>query len=39
MGPSRAGGVLGVHRDTVRSRRDEALDRIAEGENRRRIAA
>ena len=39
MGPSRAGGVLGVHRDTVRSRRDEALDRIVEGENRRRIAA
>lgn len=30
MGPKRAGDVLGVHRDTVRARRDEALDRIAE---------
>ena len=31
MGPKRAGAILGVHRDTVRTRRDEALDRIAEG--------
>lgn len=31
MGPKRAGAILGIHRDTVRTRRDEALDRIAEG--------
>ena len=31
MGPQRAGGILGVHRDTVRARRDAALDLIAEG--------
>jgi hypothetical protein len=30
MGPKRAGAILGVHRDTVRARRDEALDRIAD---------
>ena len=33
MGPTRAGDILGVHRDTVRARRDEALDRIAEAVN------
>ena len=31
LGPRRAGGILGVHRDTVRARRDEALDRIVTG--------
>lgn len=30
MGPRRAGHILGTHRDTVRARRDEALDRIAD---------
>ena len=30
MGPRRAGGILGVHRDTVRARRDEGLDRMVE---------
>jgi DNA-directed RNA polymerase specialized sigma24 family protein len=30
MGPRRAGHILGIHRDTVRARRDEALDRMAE---------
>ena len=39
MGPSRAAGILGVHRDTVRNRRDDALDRIVDGESRRRQAA
>jgi hypothetical protein len=39
MGPSRAGALLGIHRDTVRNRRDEALDLMAEGERRRRRAA
>jgi len=39
MGPSRAGSLLGVHRDTVRHRRDEALDLMAAGERRRRCAA
>jgi hypothetical protein len=39
MGPSRAGSLLGIHRDTVRNRRDEALDRIVEGERRCRRAA
>ena len=29
MGPKRAGMLLGVHRDTARARRDEALDLIA----------
>ena len=33
MGPKRAGDVLGAHRDTIRARRDEALDRIAEAVN------
>lgn len=33
MGPHRAGSILGVHRDTCRARRDEALDRVAEGLN------
>ena len=31
MGPKRAGDLLGVHRDTVRARRDEALRRIQDG--------
>lgn len=31
MGPRRAANALGIHRDTVRARRDEALDRMAEG--------
>lgn len=39
MGPSRAGSLLGIHRDTVRNRRDDALDRIVEGERKRRMAA
>lgn len=30
MGPKRAGEVLGVHRDTVRARRDDGLERIVE---------
>ena len=30
MGPRRAAHILGIHRDTVRARRDEALDRIAD---------
>jgi hypothetical protein len=30
MGPRRAGTILSLHRDTVRTRRDEALDRMAE---------
>jgi hypothetical protein len=30
MGPHRAGAILGAHRDTVRARRDEALDTIVE---------
>jgi hypothetical protein len=28
LGPKRAGEILGAHRDTVRARRDEALDAI-----------
>ena len=39
MGPSRVASLIGVHRDTVRNRRDEALDLMAEGERRRRQAA
>lgn len=35
MGPKRAGAILGAHRDTLRTRRDEALDLIVEGLNRR----
>jgi Domain of unknown function (DUF6362) len=31
MGIKRAALTLGIHRDTVRARRDEALDRMAEG--------
>jgi hypothetical protein len=34
MGPKRAGAILGVHRDTLRARRDAGLDRIAEALNR-----
>lgn len=34
MGPKRAGAILGVHRDTLRTRRDEALDLIVDGLNR-----
>jgi hypothetical protein len=33
MGPTRAGAVLGVHRDTARSRRNEALDIIVQALN------
>lgn len=39
MGPKRAGAILGVHRDTLRARRDEGLDRIAEGLTREARAA
>ena len=38
MGPHRAGMILGIHRDTARTRRDEALDRIAEGVQREKLA-
>ena len=34
MGVRRAANILGIHRDTVRIRRDEALDRMAEGVGR-----
>ncbi len=34
MVPKRAGTILGVHRDTLRARRDDGLDCIAEGLNR-----
>lgn len=34
MGPKRAGAILGVHRDTLRARRDDGLDLIADGLNR-----
>jgi hypothetical protein len=34
MGPKRAGAILGVHRDTLRTRRDLALSRMAEGVER-----
>jgi hypothetical protein len=34
MGPKRAGAILGVHRDTMRARRDEGLERIAEALSR-----
>ena len=34
MGPKRAGALLGVHRDTLRARRDEGLDAIVDGLNR-----
>jgi hypothetical protein len=37
MGPKRAGAILGVHRDTLRNRRDEALALIVEGLNRNAI--
>lgn len=37
MGPKRAGAILGVHRDTMRARRDEGLDRIAEALSRRQL--
>lgn len=30
MGPHRVGAILGAHRDTIRNRRDEALDLIVE---------
>ncbi len=30
MGIRRVSAILGIHRDTVRARRDEALDRMAE---------
>jgi hypothetical protein len=33
MGPKRAGAILCIHRDTVRARRDEALDAVADSLN------
>jgi hypothetical protein len=39
VGPKRAGAILGVHRDTLRARRDEALDTIADALNRGRLVA
>ena len=38
MGVRRAAQVLGIHRDTVRTRRDDALDRMAEGLRRTQAA-
>lgn len=38
MGPKRAATILGVHRDTMRARRDDGLDRIADALNGRRLA-
>jgi predicted DNA-binding protein (UPF0251 family) len=35
MGVKRASAVLGIHRDTVRARRDEALDRMADAVRRK----
>lgn len=37
MGPKRAGMILGVHRDTMRARRDDGLDGIADALNRRQL--
>ena len=39
MGPARAGKIIGAHRDTVRRRRDEALDHMVAALTARRIAA
>ena len=39
LGPKRAGAIIGVHRDTVRMRRDQALDLMAASLNTRRQAA
>jgi len=39
MGPARAGKIIGAHRDTVRRRRDEALDHMVASLNRSREAA
>jgi hypothetical protein len=39
MGPARAGKIIGAHRDTVRRRRDEALDQMVAALNAKRIAA
>lgn len=39
MGPARAGKIIGAHRDTVRRRRDEALDRVVASLNGNRAAA
>jgi hypothetical protein len=39
MGPARAGKIIGAHRDTVRRRRDEALDHMVAALNAKRIAA
>lgn len=39
MGPKRAGLVIGAHRDTIRNRRDMALDLIITGLNRRLASA
>lgn len=39
MGPKRAGAILGAHRDTIRARRDEALDILVHALNTQRAAA
>jgi hypothetical protein len=39
MGPKRAGLFIGAHRDTIRNRRDMALDLIAQGLNQRLASA
>ena len=39
MGPSRAARIIGAHRDTVRRRRDEALDHMVAGLGATRLAA
>jgi hypothetical protein len=39
MGPARAGKIIGAHRDTVRRRRDEALDRMVAELNAKSLAA
>lgn len=39
MGPSRASRIIGAHRDTVRRRRDEALDHMVAGLDATRLAA
>lgn len=39
MGPARASKIIGTHRDTVRRRRDEALDRMVAALNAKSLAA
>lgn len=39
MGPARTGKIIGAHRDTVRRRRDEALDRMVAELNAKSLAA